>query len=403
LPPRVFLAPLVLFVLAVGALALLDATGHAERIALATMDDFVEYWSAGKLNLEGRCPYYPYADMIETQRLAGRVPEDRGLMRGDARTGEDMPLIMFNPPPALTFVMPLGLMPFRIARLAWLFLHLALILWSTTALWRLYGGPDNWRVIAWVLALTFYPTLEVLKMGQIAPLMLAGTVGYLVFIERRADFWAGASGSLLVLKPHLFYLFWPAVFLWALWYGRWRVLLGIAVALAVTTALPLVFNPHVLSQYRELATNHSPIEAMTPTIGAVLRYVLARLEGPTHDMMRYFWLQFPAAVVGGLWFLWHAWRKRGDWDWRQQLPLLLVVSLATTPYGAWPFDMVIALAALLPLTAWCVQLEDWRVTLVWLVIDGVALLQNQTGGANICFVWMPFVLLAGWLLLARKP
>ena len=34
-----------------------------------------------------------------------------------------------------------------------------------------------------------------------------------------------------------------------------------------------------------------------------------------------------------------------DWNWSEQLPLLLLVSFVTAPYGAWPFDMVLLLPA----------------------------------------------------------
>jgi hypothetical protein len=59
-----------------------------------------------------------------------------------------------------------------------------------------------------------------------------------------------------------------------------------------------------------------------------------------------FRLQFVSVAVGLLWFAWFRWNRRCGWDTSEQLPLLLLVSFVTAPYGAWPFDMVLLLPAI---------------------------------------------------------
>ena len=59
----------------------------------------------------------------------------------------------------------------------------------------------------------------------------------------------------------------------------------------------------------------------------------------------HFWLQF-VPVAGGLAWFAYQWRRHGRaWDWADQLPWLLLVSFVTSPYGAWHFDLVLLLVA----------------------------------------------------------
>ena len=69
--------------------------------------DFVEYWAAGRLNLEGHNPYDPDA-VHELEKAAGR-----------AEPG----VLMWNPPWSLPFVMPFGLLEVHTAHLLWLLLQ----------------------------------------------------------------------------------------------------------------------------------------------------------------------------------------------------------------------------------------------------------------------------------------
>ena len=79
-------------------------------LANMPVDDFVQYWSAGRLQLQGRNPYSPEL-LLQVQRAAGR-------------TG-DRPLMMWNPPWTLFFVMPFAAVSHPVARLLWLLLALS--------------------------------------------------------------------------------------------------------------------------------------------------------------------------------------------------------------------------------------------------------------------------------------
>ena len=96
-----------------------------------------------------------------------------------------------------------------------------------------------------MLCFSFLPTLIVLKMGQIAPVILLGAVAFLACERRRWDWLAGAAATLVVIKPHLTYLFAPALLLWAVERRRWSVLTSAVVTGLVCIALPLALDPHM--------------------------------------------------------------------------------------------------------------------------------------------------------------
>jgi hypothetical protein len=186
------------------------------------------------------------------------------------------------------------------------------------------------------------------------------------------------------VKPHLAYLVWAAILFEAVARGRWRIILGGAATGLVCSIVPLAFNPDVWRQYVDALANRTPEEWLMPTIGSLLRLGL----GSGH-----FRLQFIPVLAGLGWFAWH-WKQTKTWDWRDQLPLLLLVSFLTAPYGAWPFDMVL----LLPAAMWLVhrtQAPLRRPVIAGLIAINVAcLVLNVLKISSFWFFWVsPAVLL----------
>ena len=281
------------------------------------MDDFVEYWSAGRLNITGGNPYLRDA-LFTLQQQAG-WPEAEALM-------------MWNPPWVLTLATPFALPGYPLGRLLWLFTNIAIVFVSADTLWRDYGGAPRRRWISWGLSFAWLPTLMALAIGQISPFILLGAVGFLHFIRRRRWEWAGAAAILMSINPHLLYLFWLALILWIIAERRWRVLLGCGLALVALLAVALISNPVVIFQYVDASTHKAPLNLVTPTFGAALRYLLGWSRS---------WLQFVPTVLGIIWFLAY-WLRRSTWDWAQEMPLLLLVSVVSRSFG-WTFDLVVLL------------------------------------------------------------
>src|SRR5262245_42048567 len=138
--PRRLPLLLAALVVAASALALLTAREGPSLTALP-LRDFVEYWAAGRLLAGGENPYDP-VKVEELEKEAGRT---------------EKPILMWNPPWALPFVLPLGWLPVRPAHLAWLAFHLAALLVSAGLLWRHYGGDPERPLLPPLLALTFGP------------------------------------------------------------------------------------------------------------------------------------------------------------------------------------------------------------------------------------------------------
>jgi hypothetical protein len=366
-----------LIALAAAAVLLAGQSNFAANLGLG---DYIAYWSAGRVNAGGGNPYSPEA-LLHLQAELG--------------WSESFPNMMYYPPWTLALVMPFGVLPFGVSRLAWLVLHLGLVVLCADWLWRYYGGPTKNRSWAWVIALTFVPTLIVVRMGQIGPLLLLGIVGFLYFEKRGLDWLAGAALLLPAVKPHLVYLFGLAVLIWVVDRRRWRVLVGGGLAFLSATAIALLANLQVLGQYR-YALSNPPSGNITPTLGAFIR--LAFGEDET-------WLQFVPTVVGLAWFPFY-WRShRQTWSWEVQAPVLLLVSFLTTCYGAWIFDLVILLVPLLQAAVWVASERRRALQYLglgcYLVIDCVALAMNLCGASYPAFIWMTPAILLCYLALRR--
>jgi hypothetical protein len=272
----------------------------------------------------------------------------------------DQAIMMWNPPWTLFVAMPFGLLEFAVARRVWFVLHLLLILGCADWLWCFYGGPARRRWLVWLLAITFYPSVVVLGLGQITPLLLLSMVGFLHF-EKLGNGWAaGAFTAIAAVKPHLVFLFWPALLLWAIHGRRWSVLCGGSIAGLVATAVPLACNPALLQEYWFALRNlRNPSDALSPTLGTVLRLAFGEEN---------IWLHLVPSVLGVTWLVYYWLRNRSDWVWADRLPLIVLVSFLTAAYGAWACDRVVLLVPVVQAAIWIVQSDHWPVRLSGLAV-----------------------------------
>ena len=369
-------------------------------------DDFVEYWAAAKLTLDGKNPF-DEALLLPLQKAAGRSTEEA--------------VMMWNPPWALPAVLPLGLLPAREAQLLWLLVQLIVTGFCADRLWLRLGGSPERRWVGWLAAFAFLPTVFALSTGQISPFLLLGAVLFLEYDcrarhDRRWEYLGGAATVLLAIKPHLAYLIWTGIAVDAISRYQWRTLVGGAVTGAFCALVPLAFNPNIWHQYADALGNRPPAQWLSPTLGSVLRLVFGA------ELFR---LQFVSVAAGLVWFAAYRWQKRATWDWTAQLPLTLLVSFVTAPYGAWPFDMVLLLPAVFELlvkphttqsaplanstnegsflpSAWAVG--SYRFTIVGLVAVNLGcLVMNLCQTGSFPFLWVsPAVLVLHTLSTTRS-
>ena len=287
--------------------------------------DFVDFWAASRLLVNGGNPFSP-AEVLELQRSVGYR--------------EAKPLLMWNPPWTLSFVLPLGFLDHGLSQLVWLLLHVFFLLVSAQKLWAIYSPSTGQPYLPWIAAFTFVPTLMVLIIGQITPLVLLGIVGFLYFERKNQLFWAGVSTTLISIKPHLVFLFWIGLILWIWEQRHWRVACGALTAGIIIASIPTMFEPAVYLQFIEMYRfpgRSTPFELPAPSIGSFLTRYIPHGNVP---------IQFLPPLLGSLWFLWHWHKYKEQWNWAEQIPLMILVSLAFSPY-AWTYDHVILLPAVI--------------------------------------------------------
>ena len=89
------------------------------------------------------------------------------------------------------------------------------------------------------------------------------------------------------------------------------------------------------------------------------------------------------------------------------MPMLLLVSFVTASYGAWPFDLVILLPAVIHVAAGLAARADRVQTIAagaaYVVINGAALTMNQLHYTSETFIWMAPSLLLAYAFLRPGP
>jgi hypothetical protein len=382
MPPIIFRKRLRPFLVWIGLGVILTILGY--EIAMVAkpgglpLNDFIAFWAAGRLNATGGNPYAP--DQLLT------LQKEVGWTR-------DEPERIWNPPWTLPLVTPFGMLSYPAGGALWLMGHLAIIFFCADYIWRFYGGPSRYHWLAWIVSFIFYPTLYLVQNRQISALILLGIIGFLHFDKNHKGWLAGICIPLIAIKPPLLYLFWIALIFWVIERRYWSVLLGAGLATLVAIAIELWVNPAVISQYLIISGNGQWLfKWVTPTFGTILR-ILFGAEN--------IWLQFLPPFAGTIWFLLYWSKHHRTWEWGEQMPLLLLVSLVTGIY-VWGYDLVVLLVAVIQVAVWILSRgRDWTTlgtTASYLGINILALILPQD--AFLYFWLVPSLIL--WYWAARR-
>ncbi len=380
--PRRLARLLVWGALSLGVVFLILQTARLVEFFAVPQGDFIEYWSAARLNFSGGNPYSPQ-ELLAVQQAAGATAAE--------------PLIMYNPPWMLSLAAPFAVLSYPWARTAWLLVQFVLLVGCATWGWLYWQGSRRKIWLAWLVMFTFWPTFSMLATGQLGVFMLVGILGFAYAVRYQSWWAAGVALALMTLKPQLLYLFWLAWLFW-LWEMRlWKMVLAGALVLVGLTLPPYLANPLVFQQYVACLQMSPPVAWATPTLGTLLRMWF----GPER-----FWLQFLPMGLGLAWLLWYYWGRRGrKWCWQQALPWILCLTFVTSPYG-WAHDQVILLMVILQVM---VYLGSWPLTrakilgllgyvsivsLAW-VVDVLA----RQGG--VWYIWLAPVIFAWWYVILK--
>jgi len=280
--------------------------------------DFIEYWAAEKQLIQGANPY----DVSAIFRM------EKALGMED-----NTPKVSMSPPVAFFFALPLGYMSPKPALILWLLIMLGATGVSAYLLWMIYGRRDTRLHL---LAFAFPPTLACLMAGQLGILFLLAFVLFL-YLHKSRPWLAGAALLPAALKPHLFLACIVVLLLWSARRRDFRVVVGFVIALAASCALTLSLDHNIWQQYRQLMHSARIMDVFLPTIGVALRFLIDR-----HAK----WIEFVPTALGCAWAAWFYFAHRDRWNWMNEGLLVLLVSVACSPYS-WFSDQALLFPAVL--------------------------------------------------------
>ena len=324
--------------------------------------DFAQYWSAAKLILAGQNPY-------DTQNIFNLEQTITSLS-----APIQSPVIMWNPPLVILFIIWLGFFNFSTASTLWFVLSCIGIASSIYIILSTQEIKINTKIVLAIVS--FQSIMTMFFWGQITFIPLFGLSLFYYGIKRNAHLLAGIALSFTLIKPHLLYLFYLSLFI-ALPYRTYKKFwLGLIGGFLLLALAPLAIYSHVwLDWFNKI--DAPPLYWQTPTIGSFLQGYI----GVDVHWVRY----LPSFIVLAI-FLSTYTRP----FWKDSLALI-PLSLVTSPYG-WLYDQ----ALLLPTIFMLVSSGPIVIWLSALVLSAITLLPTVTEQQY--FVWYPACIFALALL-----
>ncbi len=233
---------LVLYALAllgrnVATLVDLQSARFHGTVAQGQFEDYVAFYSAGKLVLEGNG-----SDIYDIDTLAAKEHEVMGREVGGTGT-----LAFFNPPFVALFYAPLALLPVGTAAFVLLLVNLILLAIAGAMLHRSLGICNLWVSAAfWIAVVSFESVFWLVGHNQVSMFLVLGFLGFYSFQRQSKPMLSGFALALLLIKPQAALL--ALVIL--VWKRQWTTLAPfLAVAAALVLASIAVSGPSVLWDY----------------------------------------------------------------------------------------------------------------------------------------------------------
>lgn len=309
-PIKVVVAAMML---AVGILILTYAMSASE----AARRDFICYWATGQQLAHHADPYDGQA-ILQIERSIGYRASS--------------PFFMSEPPTAFFVALPLGFLSAKTGAVLWSLAIVASLMVSIRLLWILNGRPpDRLHLVGYL----FPPALACLLAGHTGIFLLFGVVLFLYFHDSK-PYLAGAALIVLALKPQLFLPLDVVLLLWVVAGKRFRIAAGALIAIALSIIFPLVLDRSAWSHYAQMSAEQLD-DQIAPTVSFLFQMLLAQ---------NHLWVQYIPTAVACAWAARHYLNSHARWDWQNDMPLLLLVSIMTSP-NAWFTDEAIVLPAIL--------------------------------------------------------
>ncbi len=368
------------FALAAAAVALAGVAGHRLPDSAGGNADYAEYGAAARALLARENPY-DAETLLRYELPAGWVGDRPGA-------GKPTPdaQMMWNPPWVAPLILPLGVLGWGPGYAAWAAANFAAVLAAVGLLWRVYHGRGYLTCVL-VLAAVFPPTLFLVRLGQISGFSLLGLAGFVAGLRANRPVLAGVALALTGVKPHLLLSFAAvAAAVAVVDRGTRRAVVAGCLVLAAAAVVPVAFRPGVWPEY-VAATDAPTDEFHVAPAGWDPPVLSAKLSKAFDNSMAVQFAPSAAATIAVL-AVW--WVRRRDCDWPRELPVLTLVCLLTTGYGAWGFDLVLLLV---PLTRAAARVAaDGRARVVlWCLLAYFGFAAGVSLGLVPVVLWTPLV------------
>lgn len=285
--------------------------GVASRVAGA--NDFYSRWMGARaVFLKGQDPYSDAVTREIQMGMYGRL----------ARIDEDQVAFAY-PLYAAYFAAPLVALPYAWAESLWVaFLIMVLvgacILFARSVGWSL--APLGLLALL-AIALTFYPALRGIFLGQYALLVFGSMAMGIAMLVWERDGLAGWVLAVSTVKPHVAVIALIVIFSWAVWHKRWRVLVGFISAMALLLGGSFLLLPSWFGEFiRALGEYKSYIQ-----IGPPVQVIGELFLSPP-------WSEIAAIGISILLIGWliHRWRRTIGADVKSFLPTIELALIVTT-------------------------------------------------------------------------
>lgn len=352
--------------------------------------DFVQYWSAFHLLMQGHNPY-------DSLQMLG-VQESIGF------PGE-LPVLMWNPPWLLILLAPLLWLDFSTATMGWVVLNgiiLGSLPWIVGQGAEWPGSRTRFLFIA-ALTLIFLPALDCIRSGQLGVFLALGTALVIRSLRSGNTLVGGVGLAILSIKPHLAFMIALAMLFRM---SRARVVVSVVIwGVALTCALAalgLLLRSSLLMEWAvamltKPAVGIAIMEWRTDTVASLLREFALILGSANSDSLVYI---VPFLFIATLWIV--SVRNPAV----SSLDLVLFTAILApvfAPYG-WVSDYAIALPALLALFLSASDARFSRGAVQYLVILAVSAPMFVLPSGIYAYVCILPLLWAGtaWLLLPER-
>ena len=315
-------------------------------------------------------------------------------------------MVSYYPPWFNLAVLPLLALDFQTGKAVWVALCFECLVVAGFLLRGLAGNQSAGTTILVTAASGF--ALHAALIGQSPPVLVLLIAGSWRLLEQGRDGWAGSLLAWATFKPQLVVVLIPALFVWAARQGRWRLIIGYAVTLAVLVGGTCLVVP---TWPRDLLQSLGRLPVPTyfhPGIGSTWLCLLRAL-GLESDVPGPWALYVDrgSPLAWGLYWPvalgYFAWVMATAWD--RERPVGHVIGLAllaapfVSPYNQ-EYDLALLAIPVLVLVgdrlppAWALA-----VLLGFLVgpyVHAFWFLAGPT--AKFWFLWVPILLTAAWLM-----